>query len=236
MPLSWLKASKTAQGCLGIELNHNRAFAVHRTDRGVVASHTPVEGEGWFDDLGEWIRENKYTGMPVVVCLDATRYELQLVEAPPVPPEELSDALSFRIGELVSDSAADKVLQAFPLPSDAYRGRMNMAFAAITERSYLAEIVNFCREHELKLQQININELATLNLLANIEPEDSVAVLRLEENAGVIYLYRDGALYFTRQISLGTEDLGLSSLNVSEGGLSMKLSKNQETKKPTFTP
>ena len=38
----------------------------------------------------------------------------------------------------------------------------------------------------------------------------------------MIYLYRDGALYFTRQISLGTDDLGLSSLNVEEGGLSMQ--------------
>ena len=140
----------------------------------------------------------------------------------PVAPEELTDALSFRIDELVGAPAADKVLQAFPLPGDAYRGRMSMAFAAITDRAYLQEIVEFCRDSNLQLEQIIINELAVLNLLASIEPEDSVAVVRLEGNSGVIYLYRDGALYFTRQISLGTDDLGLSSLNVEEGGLSMQ--------------
>lgn len=224
MPLSWLHTKKTAQGCLGVELNHGRAWAVHRTDRGVISSYLPSEEDEGLASLGEWIKDRKLTGLPVVVCLDATRYELQLVESPMVPPEELTDALSFRLAELISDGAGvgDKVLQAFPLPGDAYRGRMTMAFAAITERSYLKEIVAFCREYELKLDQIIINELSTLNLLASVEPEDSVAVLRLEAEAGVIYLYRAGALYFTRQISLGTDDLGLSSLNVSEGGMMMQ--------------
>lgn len=222
MPLPWLHRKKTAQGCLGIELNHGRAWAVHRTFRGVIASYVPSEEDEGLTSLGEWIKEQKLTGIPVVVCLDSTRYELQLVESPPVPQEELSDALGFRLAELVSDGSTDKVLQAFPLPSDAYRGRMTMAFAAITERAYLKEIVAFCHEYELKLDQIIINELSTLNLLASVDPDDSVAVLRLEAEAGVIYLYRDGALYFTRQISLGTDDLGLSSLNVSEGGMMMQ--------------
>ena len=222
MPLSWLHTKKTAQGCLGIELNHGRAWAVHRTDRGVISSYLPSEDDEGLASLGEWIKDQKLTGIPVVVCLDSTRYELQLVESPPVPAEELSDAMGFRLAELVSDDVSDKVLQAFPLPSDAYRGRMTMAFAAITERSYLKEIVTFCREYELKLDQIIINEMSALNLLASVDRDDSVAVLRLEADAGVIYLYRNGALYFTRQISLGTDDLGLSSLNVSEGGMMMQ--------------
>lgn len=222
MPLSWLHTKKTAQGCLGIELNHGRAWAVHRTDRGVISSYLPSEDDDGLASLGEWIKDHKLTGIPVVVCLDSTRYELQLVESPPVPAEELSDAMGFRLAELVSGDVSDKVLQAFPLPSDAYRGRMTMAFAAITERSYLKEIVTFCREYELKLDQIIINEMSALNLLASVDPDDSVAVLRLEADAGVIYLYRNGALYFTRQISLGTDDLGLSSLNVSEGGMMMQ--------------
>lgn len=222
MPLSWLQAKKTAQGCLGIELNQGKAWAVHRTDRGVISSYLPSEEDEGLISLGEWIKEQKLSGMPVVVCLDASEYELQLVESPPVPAEELSAALSFRLTELVSEGAGDKVLQAFPLPSDAYRGRMTMAFAVITERSYLQDIVTFCQEHELQLSQIIINEIGTLNLLASVEPEESVAVLRLEASSGAIYLYRNGALYFTRQISLGTEDLGLSSLNVSEGGMMMQ--------------
>ncbi|WP_370216784.1 hypothetical protein [Thalassolituus sp.] len=222
MQLPWLKQRSTAQGCLGIEINHGRYWAVHRTQRGVISSFVPEDGEKGFEKLAEWIDKQGLGGSPAVVCMDVEQYDLQLVDSPPVPPEELTDALSFRIDELVGAPAADKVLQAFPLPGDAYRGRMSMAFAAITDRAYLQDIVDFCRSHDLKLEQILINEMAVLNLLANIEPEDSVAVLRLEENSGVIYLYRDGALYFTRQISLGTDDLGLSSLNVEEGGLSMQ--------------
>lgn len=222
MHLPWLKRRSSAQGCLGIELNHGRVWAVHRTDRGVVNSYTPEIDEQGYGNLPAWLEEHRLSGIPTVVCMDALRYELQLVEAPPVPDEELSAAMSFRIAEIVSERASEKILQAFPLPNDAYRGRMNMAFAAIAERSYVQEIVGFCREHELDLRQITINEMSTLNLLANVDRADSVAVLRLEANAGVIYLYRNGALYFTRQISLGTEDLGLSTLNVSEGGLMLQ--------------
>ena len=39
MQLPWLKQRLTAQGCLGIEINHGRAWAVHRTQRGVVSSY-----------------------------------------------------------------------------------------------------------------------------------------------------------------------------------------------------
>jgi len=222
MQLPWLRQRRITQGCLGIEINHGRAWAVHRTDRGVVSSFVPETDDDGIQQLGEWIDDNGLDGLPVVVCLDSAKYDLQLVESPPVPPEELSDALGFRIEELVGSPAADKVLQAFPLPGDAYRGRMSMAFAAITDRSTLKDIVTFCSDHGLKLEQITINEMAVLRLLATVQPEDSLAVLRLEADSGVIYLYRDGALYFTRQISLGTDDLGLSSLNVEEGGLSME--------------
>ncbi|MGB0504384.1 MAG: hypothetical protein ACPGGD_10045, partial [Thalassolituus sp.] len=99
MPLSWLHTKKTAQGCLGIELNHGRAWAVHRTDRGVISSYLPSEDDDGLASLGEWIKDHKLTGIPVVVCLDSTRYELQLVESPPVPAEELSDAMGFRLAE-----------------------------------------------------------------------------------------------------------------------------------------
>lgn len=211
MQVPWLKQRSTARGCLGIEINHGRYWAIHRTPDGVVSSFKPEVGAKGFEKLAEWIQQQNLGGTPTVVCLDVEQYDLQLVDAPPVESEELTDALSFRIDEMVGAPAVDKVLQAFPVPNDAYRGRMTMAFAAITDRYHLQGIVDFCRSSNLELEQILINEMAVLNLLAHIEPENSVAVLRLEDDSGVIYLYREGALYFTRKISLGTNDLGLTS-------------------------
>jgi MSHA biogenesis protein MshI len=203
----WQKKSSNYTYCLGIELNHGKAFAVLRDGSGVVDSYASEQDDDGFQGLSQWLAAKRYGCIPVTVCLDQSRYQLQLVDSPPVADDELSDALSFRIRDLISESAENKLLQAFPLPGDAYRGRMSMAFAAITDRDYLRDIVRWCRKENLELQTITIDELSLLNLVAALEPETSVGVLRLEPKEGMIYLYQDGALYFTRHLNIGTDDL-----------------------------
>lgn len=226
MPLSWLKTRRTVKGCLGIEMNQGQVWAVCLTKRGVELSYVPQSDEQGFAGLVEWINTNQLSDYPVVFSMDVEEYELQLVEAPAVEEDELSAALGFRIAEFVNDSPQGKVLQAFPLPKDAYRGRMSMAYAAITQQDYLQSIVSFCQEQNLNLQQININELSALNLVANMESEICIALLRLEARSGVVYLYRDGALYFTRKISLGIDDLDVSQRDNDQESSGLRLEMN----------
>lgn len=207
MNLPWLKKRNRLRGCIGIEQHNGQNWAVLRTPRGVEKSYHPNEGEEGFEGLAEWLKEEQLTELPVIACLDVGKYDLHLIEAPPVPEEELSDALSFRIAELTGGSAEGKILQAFPLPGNIYQGRMSMAYAAITDHDYIKELVGFCRHNGLHLKHISINELSVLNLLAHTEQPNNVAVLRLEAHSGIVYIYRNGAFYFARQISLGTEDL-----------------------------
>lgn len=223
MTLPWLKKRNRLRGCIGIEQNKGQLWAVLCTPRGVEKSYQPAPDEQGFEGITEWIKEEQLTDLPVIACMDIDRYDLHLVEAPPVPAEELSEALGFRIAELTGGSAEGKVLQAFPLPGDIYQGRMSMAYAAITDHSYIKDIVSFCRQNSLHLQQININELCALNLLAQMDQENSVAVLRLEAHSGIVYIYRNGAFYFSRQISLGTADLD-HARGPAEGGDSSGLS------------
>ena len=207
MNLPGFKKHNRMRGCIGIEQNNGQNWAVLRTPRGVEKSYIPAEGEQGFDGIAEWLKEEQLTELPVIACLDVEKYDLHLIEAPPVPEEELSEALSFRIAELTGGSAEGKVLQAFPLPPDIYQGRMSMAYAAITDHAYIKELVTFCRNNSLRLKQININELSVLSLLSEMDSANNVAVLRLEAHSGIVYIYRNGAFYFARQISLGTEDL-----------------------------
>lgn len=203
----WQKKGSNYKYCLGVELNHGKVFAVLRDVSGVVDSFASEQDDEGLDGLSQWLASKRFGRIPVTVCLDQSRYELQLVDSPPVSDDELSDALSFRIQDLIGESAENKLLQAFPLPGDAYRGRMSMAFAAITDRDYLRQIVHWCRNEDLELQAITIDELSLLNLVAALAPETSVGVLRLEPKEGMIYLYQDGALYFTRHLNIGTDDL-----------------------------
>ncbi len=207
MNLPGFKKQNRLRGCIGIEQNNGQNWAVLRTPRGVEKSYIPAEGEQGFEGIAEWIKDEQLTDLPVIASLDVEKYEMHLIEAPPVPEDELSEALSFRIAELTGGSAEGKVLQAFPLPSDIYQGRMSMAYAAITDHAYIKELVSFCRHSGLQLQQININELSCLGLLSEMDSASNVAVLRLEAHSGIVYIYRNGAFYFARQISLGIKDL-----------------------------
>lgn len=195
--------ASVAECCLGIELHQGRAYAVHCNQQGVTACYVPEPDELGLSGLENWLAQQAFKGLPVVVSLDSMDYQLHLVEAPAVADEELADALRFRLRDIIPAGREDFIVQGFRLPPDAYRGRMDMAFAAVTEKIVIRKLVSWCRMQQLDLQSIIIPEISLLNLLAEYEPESAVGVLRLDASEGVIYLYRDGGLYMTRRLNIG---------------------------------
>ena len=193
--------------CVGIELHRGRAFAVLWSGNAVTSCYTPAEDEQGMAGLEAWLNAQQLLGLPVVISLDTLDYELHLVEAPPVPDNELADALRFRMRDLIALPPDEAQVQAFRMPADAYRGRMDMVFAAVVARPVIRQLVHWCRSMELSLDSITIPELSILSLVATLAPETAVGVLRLDDNDGVIYLYRDGGLYLTRRLNLGTQAL-----------------------------
>lgn len=212
----WQKQKVDRTRCLGIELHNGQSFAVLRDNSGVIARYVPEHGEQGLDGLTAWVSELELEQIATTISLDHREYELHLVEAPNVPDEELNDALRFRLKDLVSQPIESKTIQAFRLPGDAYRGRMDMAFAAVIDRQIIQKLVDWSREHHLLLADITIPELSVLHLVSEMEPETSVGVLRIDQTEGVLYLFQDGGLYLTRALAVGTNDLGLEQSNEGE--------------------
>lgn len=216
----WQKQSLQDSRCLGIELHQGKGFAVLR-EAGIVRNcYRPQSGEDGLDGLAAWIRQHALTDVTTVLSLDTLDYELHLLEAPAVSDEELGDALRFRMRDLLPQGAEQKVIQGFRLPADAYRRRLDMAFAAVIDHRRIKELVRWCKQQQLALHSITIPELSLLHLVAQVEPETAVGVLRLDADDGMIYLYRDGGLYLSRRLNIGTHALGVAS--VSEGELSLE--------------
>jgi len=222
----WQKQKSDRSRCLGIEVHNGQAFAVLRDQSGVIEQYIPEAEEQGLEALSSWIEQHQLQGVGVTISLDHRDYELHLVEAPAVPDEELSDALRFRMKDLVSQPIETKVVQAFRLPADAYRGRMDMAFAAAIDKTRVKEVVDWCEQNQLQLSEITIPELSILHLVAEMEPETSVGVLRIDQTEGVLYLFQDGGLYLTRPLAVGTNDLGLNQ-NV-EGELTLETESRME--------
>lgn len=212
--------------CLGIELHHGQAYAVLWSGDAVTDRYSPAEGEQGLAGLEQWLSRKQLQGVPAVISLDRLDYELHLVEAPPVSDDELNDALRFRIGDLISIPTDDALVQGFRMPPDAYRGRMDMVFATVVARTVIRELVSWCRHAGLILDTITIPELSLLSLVSAMVPEQAVGILRLDATDGMIYLYRDGALYLTRHLNIGAQQL---KADTADTGFSLDNSQHIET-------
>jgi MSHA biogenesis protein MshI len=207
----WPGKSQAAKGCIGIELHQGQAFGVHFNGSGVTHCYRPADGDSGLEGLSQWLLQLPLAKAAVHMVLDHQHYELHMVEAAPVPDEELSDAMRFRVKDMLSMPLDDAIVQATRLPADAYRGRQDMAFVSAVRRDHIRKLVKWCHNRDLELQQISLPEFSLLNLVTAQMVEHSVALLRLDEHSGALYVYYDGALYLVRSLAIGYADLQSNS-------------------------
>jgi MSHA biogenesis protein MshI len=95
------------------------------------------------------------------------------------------------------------VVDAFALPQDAYRGRLNMIYAAVTDAATVKKLAGINRER-WSLATISIQELAMVQACCQ-DPQmqqGGTALLQIEDNAGAIFLIEGGNLYLSRALDL----------------------------------
>ena len=208
MKIRWPFKKISHKHWIGINLSQMCPSAVIYRAGEVVKciSFTAEEGP---QALTQWLKANAPEGIPTVLILDDSDYELLLVEAPAVPDEELSVALEFRIADLLALPVAETSIQAVRLPSDAYRGRMSMAHVIAAPNTVIAQHVEWANKLGLALKLITVPEFCLLNLLALLDVEQGIALLDLGATQGRIRIYQAGALYLTRQVEVGLDALDI---------------------------
>lgn len=153
--------------------------------------------------LAQWVQDAGLTGRAVNAVLHPSEYQIVLVEAPSVPPEEYKDALQFRLRDLISLPPADAQFDLFPLPEDAFRGRMRMLYLVATSSATVQRLENLCLEAGLVLKSVDIAEMALRNLLSKAHKEDNNAgILQLGFGEGIINLGQTDSIYLTRRIGV----------------------------------
>ncbi len=163
----------------------------------------------WQSCLKDMVKKHGLSGKPTFFTLHPKFYEILLVDAPDVEDAELSDAVRWRVKDLITHSLDDVVVDVFRLPPAAYRGRMNMIYTSIVERQVIQSIVEAAEEAELDLQSIGINDLSICQYGKRIEGIGSmgIAFVTLGQEGGVINLTESGLLYLSRSIEIGFESL-----------------------------
>lgn len=130
-------------------------------------------------------------------------YQLVLIERPNVPDPELRDAARWRIQEYLEFPAADAVIDVFPFPDGATRGRTPMLFVVATARPRLEAALRLVTEAGLEPVCVDITELTLRNLVHRIYPsaEHSIALLRVTPSTGIVNITRGDELFLSRRIS-----------------------------------
>lgn len=134
-------------------------------------------------------------------------YRLLATEAPDnIPPEEMANALRWRIKDMVDfpvDQATLDVLQ-IPVPD----ARAHHVFVAIAPNDTLLRQQLDFRDANMPLSAIDIPELAQRNISALLEePGRGVAMLVFGRDYGVLTVSYKGELYLARRIDVGLEQL-----------------------------
>ncbi|HVL01406.1 MAG TPA: hypothetical protein VM553_16430 [Dongiaceae bacterium] len=161
---------------------------------------SPVEA---FDAL---CQQQSPPALPCHISLSHEFYNLLLVDAPNVPDAELSEAVRWRVKDLIAQPIEKMVVDVFRLPADAYRGRMNMLYAALLEKAVVIALAAACERQNLTLENVGIAELALASVTRQLPGVENLglAVLHMTGNSGSINLVENGYLYLTRTLELNT--------------------------------
>ena len=137
-----------------------------------------------------------------IIVLDDALYQLLHVEAPAVPPEEMAEALRWRLGDLIDYPPDEAVIATLPQHSD--RGTSNTIFALVARRQHVDGVVQHIVDAGLEPEAVEVRETALRNLTRRIPDEaGGTATIHFCREDGVILLTRGDRLYLTRRLESG---------------------------------
>jgi MSHA biogenesis protein MshI len=143
-----------------------------------------------------------YANAPLAasIVLDHGEYQLLPLDAPPVPPQELKMAVRWRIKDSIDypvDEATVDILRFDPGAS----GADDKLLAVVARNALIKSHIVEAERAKIRLDVIDIPEMAQRNLAALLEPRDRVfALLSFTQQGGLLTLTRNGTLHFYRRI------------------------------------
>lgn len=199
--------STTERCCISLSTNELSLIAVHKQADTFDISFLETLH---YDDvpslklvLSGMTTKHKLNLVPVYWLLNPYDYDLNLIDSMPVPKNELKTALSWRIRSLIKYPVEEAILDYFELPAKKNSPGAPLIAAVTAQSKLLSDRVNMIKECGLKLTNIDIPELAMLNLAAlHEDDEKSSAFLYFYDHAMILNITYQKTLYFTRRISL----------------------------------
>ena len=142
------------------------------------------------------------------ILLPVGDYQLLMVEAPEVPPDELRAAVRWRIRDLIDFHIDDAVLDVFDVPPSGARRVQESLYVVVAHNARVRERLDPFEQAGIDIDVIDIPELAMRNLAARLPADtDGVALLFFAADYGLMTLTRAGMLYLARSLDFGHQQI-----------------------------
>lgn len=142
------------------------------------------------------------------VVLTTGNYQLVNVEAPAVADQEMSQALRWKLYDLLDFPADQAIIDWFHLPAAKNTQNRETLSVIATEEQSVKTYSQACRKAGLNLNVIDIQEMVLRNLALLLpENERGVALLHLQQTDGNLVIIKDGEIYLSRLLDIGHRQL-----------------------------
>lgn len=215
--LSILKRLRPGKGITAVGLMPDGFGLVHltRDARGppsvTVCEFRPCSEPASFGkELATAVREHKLEHSRCVCVPWADRYTLRQIDAPPVEAKEMRDAARWSVKDLVDFDIDTAVIDIFdiPEPSSSSTERASRIYVVAAPQPEIDGTVKMVQEAGLRIQTIDVIELALRNVAALLpHDEHGVGLLFLSQGFGLLTVTRQNSLYLARNIDVDLDDL-----------------------------
>ncbi|HEX8962571.1 MAG TPA: hypothetical protein VF801_06165 [Rhodocyclaceae bacterium] len=136
------------------------------------------------------------------------QYQIVQVEAPQVPAEERREAVRWRIKDMLEFPVDQAGVDVVDIPGGGGAGRGPQVFGIAASHAALTPLIRLFQDAKIRLQAVDIPELAQRNVAALFEEEGrGLATLCFDANGGRMVFTYKGELFATRRIEVAAADL-----------------------------
>jgi len=151
--------------------------------------------------IASWLSGERSELGAVGTVLDASDYQLLLVESPDVLAAELKAAVRWRLKDIIDFPVEDAVVDVFGIPEPVRRTGAKMMYAIAAKRQAIQEHLLNVKAVTPRFDVIDIPELALRNLAAQLpEAESGLILLWLNEQSAQLLVFKGSTLYLARTV------------------------------------
>jgi MSHA biogenesis protein MshI len=157
--------------------------------------------------LKQWVEQNGLKKSPCVSLIANHDVQVFQLEKPAVEDNELMQAVSWKIKDLINYDVSTAVVDIFEMPPSP-KSPVSYINAVVANEMVVGSYVDIVKQSGLELIAIDIQDLVARNYrLLQKDSGQTEALLQFSDNHGLITIYNKNDLYVARDFKIGLLDI-----------------------------